>query len=310
MPVDQSFAMFAAQSDDAFRAGADAAMRAGLQWTAANMKYVLIPAVIVFGLLIAVGQMSKGRALSFSGRLAILIFAAVSMAYSTMFADLMVDGIPNEIASSINGGGLRITSAQQWDVLNAGVSNFTANVRGQATGISNIPTRMAADLANGYAKVWLRMFFYMWIIARIAMRLLIASTAFLLLMIMYDHSRGWLQQQIGKMVGIIVWQLMSAIMTSVMLAGAEVYLRDAIANPGASLDMQIDRIWDIGGHFLGCFIMVLLLPALSAVGSGYVAGGIQGGVMATAAGAITAASRSMAGSARVIKNYLEKDKKP
>lgn len=287
MSAAQNFAMFAAQYDEAIRAGADAAMNAGLARLTQLMPYFLTPMVIMWGVLGATGQLGWGRLLSYLLRLAFFLWLVVGLAYVPVIRNTVVDDIPNEIATVVNGGGATITSAQQFDALDEATAHFVANIKAQATGIFAFPTRLTADAARGYAKFWLELIFYIWIIVRMATYLLVASMAFMMLFVLFDSTRGWVMSMVGKMVGVSVWQLMTSILLAVQVAGMQVYLRSAIANPGASIDEQLENAWDIGGWFLGCFVLLLVVPSLSGFGAGYVAAGAQGAIF----GAVGTAGR-------------------
>lgn len=307
MAAEQNFAMFAAQYDDALRAGADAAMRAGLARVRELMPFVLVPLVVGCGVLFSIGQLDRGRLFTYGFRVCLFLWLVVGMAYVPHVSDLVVDAVPNEIASVVNGGGNAITSARQFDVLDEAVAHFVAQIKGQATGLWHIPTRVSADASRAIAKFWLELVFYVWIAMRMATRLLVAAAVFLLPFIFFDSTRGWLMQMFGKFVGVSVWHLMTAILAAVMVAGMQVYLRAAIASPGASIDEMLEQLGDIGGWFLGCFILLLILPALAGVGSGYVASAAQGTILGMAAagarlaaGAGGAAGRATAGALRRI----------
>lgn len=276
MPV-TTYQTFASIYDEGLRAGADAATRAGLSWTATVLKAALLPWFVVVGAQIALGQFSLGKLLGYGTRIALVLWLAVGAAYTTVIADTIVDGIPNEIASAINGEGARVTFAEGFDRLAAQTDYFTAQIKGQATGyITGIPTRFAADAYNGGAKTFLGLFFVVWIVVRIATRILVAGLSFFLLLLIFETTRGFVMDYLGKLVSVIAWMLMTSITVRVLLDGCKVYINNAIANPGASLDEQLSMLWTIGTWFLACAMIALIVPALAMVGSGFFVGAAQG----------------------------------
>lgn len=286
MAAERNFEMFAAQYDEALRAGADQAMMALLERAATIMPAVLTPLVIGLGVLWAIGQLGLGRAFSYIARIAVVVWLIVSLAYIPMIRDTVVNDFPNEIAGWVNGDGQAMSSAAQFDRLDEANAHFTSLILGQATGFLQMPTRIIAHAHRAAAKFWLELIFYIWIACRMLTYLLVASGVVFVFFLLFESTRNWFGEFLGKLVGVCVWQLMSAIMLRITLVGMEVYMRAAIANPGRSLDEQLETAADIAGWFLGCFILLLLLPAAAGVGSGMVAGAAQGtvlGLMTTAA---------------------------
>lgn len=318
MSVQQQYAMFAAQYDDAIRYGADAAMNAAIRRMAELLPYIAPFVAIACGLLLATGQLSKGKALSYLGRLCLFLWLIVGAAFAPVVRDTFVDDLPNEWATMVNSPtNDRITFAQQFDRLDTAVSNFHAHVKDNATGWSGIPARMSVDASRAYASVTLRLIFYVWIVVRQATYYLVVATVILLGFIFFDTTRGWVMAQFGKLVGVSMWQFMVALQLSVSLGGMQVYVRSAMAQPGRSLDAQIDAAWSLGGWFLGCFVMILIIPSLIGFGAGYVAAagqgaifGMVGGAVRGAAGAGASLGQQTAASLRRIAKNTSRNTKP
>jgi hypothetical protein len=307
MAARDNFASFAAFYDEALRAGADAAVNAGLAEMRELFPFFMVPMVSVWGILLWRGLITVQRLQSYGMRVAVFMWLAIGAAYVPHVRDLVVDAIPNRIASAVNGGGSPITSAQQFDVLDEATAHFASQIRANATCFTCLGNRVSADMAEGWAKLWLAVIFYMWIAVRQITYLLVAAGAFMLIFLIPESTRSWPMQMFSKFVGVSVWQLMTSILLAMSMAGMQSHLRDAISNPGMSIDEQLQNLKDVGGWFLGVFFLLLVVPALSGFGAGHAAGVAQGTVMGTlgmagrfAASAGGAAGRQTASTLRSI----------
>lgn len=268
MPL-TTYQQFYAQYDTAIRAGADEATMAGIRKVAELFPYVIIPVIIVCGILLALGQMDRGVFFKYGGRFCIVIYLVISQAFVPIVRDNIVDGIPDEIATAINGNGSRITAVEQFDRLDQASGYFTARVLGQATGISQIGNKIAAWGARGFQKIWLEATFVIWMGVRMLTHIAVAVLAFVLVFALAQSTAPWVMEQLGKIIGLLTWQLAMSILLKVMLSGTEVFLRDILARGAAmSIEQQVDVCFDIAGWFFACFVLVLMVPTILGVGAG------------------------------------------
>jgi len=265
--VQNTYQMFSAQYDAAFRAGAEAAMRAGLAYIQGLMPALLLPMVIAVGVLGAYGGLTKERMWSYGTRAAIFVWLVGSLAYIPMVWTLFADEIPNAIATVVNGGGQTIQAVQQFDVVNATAMNFTGRILEQATGLFQIGNAIAAWIARFFQKIFLDLIYGIWVCMRLLTYVLLAGGAFLMPFILFSNTRGWLMEFFGKLVAMMVWQLMTSILVKIMLTGMMTFLAAATSSAGLSLTQMIDTSFTIAGWFFICFIMVALVPAIAAIGS-------------------------------------------
>lgn len=302
-----TFQEFYSRFDVAIRAGSDEATMAGLRKTAEILPYVLIPIVVVVGIMLALGLFDKGKLFSYSGRIAIVIWLAVSQAFVPIVRDNITDGIPNEIATAINGDGRNITAVEQFDRIDQASGHFTSRVLGQATGFSQIGNKVAAWTARGFQKFWLAASFIIWMGVRLITHIAVAVMAFMLIFFIAKSTAQWALEQLAKLVGLVMWQLAMSILMKVTLSGTEIFLRDTLARgAGMSIEQQVDQCFDIAGWYFCCFILILMVPAIIGVGGGaaassFVASGAlinAGRTMQSAGNRLAAAANSMGRSAR------------
>jgi hypothetical protein len=268
MPL-TTYQQFYAQYDVAIRSGADEATAAGLRWVAGVFPAIIIPVIIVAGLLLAWGLLDKGRIFQYGGRAAIVIYLVISQAFVPIVRDNIIDGVPNEIASAINGNGSRITAVEQFDRLDQASGYFTARVLGQATGISQIGNKIAAWAARGFQKFFLEATFVIWMGVRMLTHIAVALLAFSLVFLLMQSTSQWVMEQLGKIIGLLSWQIAMSILLKVMLTGTEVFLRETLVRgQGMSIEQQVDVCFDIAGWFFACFVLVLMVPSIIGVGAG------------------------------------------
>lgn len=300
-----TYQQFYTQYDEAIRAGADAAMHAGLAKMGELLPYTLIPVVIVCGVLVATGQMGMRLFTSYGWRVVLLVWLTLGAAYVPYVRDMVVDTIPNEIASTLHGGvENRITVAEQFDVLETASGHFVSLVLAQATGPFQIGNRVSAWFARGCMKFFIEIIFYMWIAVRMLTYLVVAMAAFMLILIPFESTRGWFLAMVGKMVGLTVWQLAISILLKIVLAGSMVYLRGVLTGgAGMSIEEQIDTCWSIAGWFLGCGVLTIAIPTVCAGFGANIAGGagIALGAMATGATNAIRAGNAMSRAAHTVR---------
>lgn len=280
------YTLFAANYDDAVRAAAQSAMTAGLSRIREWLPFIFFIMVSIAAIGVISGALIMQRVLVYGFRAAVVMWLVVSMAYIPMVWTLVADTIPTEIASAINGGGSRVTAISQFDEVNRVASTHIADILAQATSLWQVGDRMAAYVASGCQKVVLTFIFAIYFSMRLMGYVLVAGGVWLLPGLLFDGTRGWVQEFFGKIVGLMVWQIMTSIVVHVLLTGMLTFLATA-AVVGASLTQAIDTAFMIVGWFVLCLILVILVPAVSAIGShiGASSAVVQGALVGGAASA-------------------------
>lgn len=282
------YEQFFAYHDEAMRAGADAAVAAGLAKMGEILPFVAVPFVVFCALMVAWGAMDRGKMLNYLSGLAVAIWLIQGGAFIPYIRDMALETVPNEYASALHAGtNDRINSVQQFAIVDAAAGHHVSLVLGKATGIFQIGNAFAAWQARGWQKFWLECVFIVWIAMRMVLLLALSILSFLIVFFIFPPIRHWFMSQLTVIVSIVLWQLSASILLKIMLGGVMIYMRNIInEGAGMSIEQQIDQAWSIAGWFFCCFMLLLAVPAVI---------GIRGGASSAplVAGAMVSASRSM-----------------
>ena len=295
--ADTSFAGYAQFQDEALRAGMDAVIATSLAQAVPVLR-VLMGLYVLLTFALMAGQ--RITAYTFVGRCvrAIVVLGLITGQgfYAQHIRDNTFDTIPNAVASIINGGGTRISAAQQFDLVSQAAEAMVADVRSRNTAWSS------AAISNGIG-VWVAgaainlvnaIIAGMWLLGRKLMAIVICFGVWLLVFELFDRTRGWVDHWIGAIVGLLVFQLGSSILLQVMLRGEMAMFRSLMTNPTANADEAVYNLFRVAGYIGTDALTMLALPIICAVGSGI--GAAQGVGMALAAG-VPGRAAAMAGRA-------------
>lgn len=285
---------YARFTDDLTTAGMDEVITAGITASlgvlrAALMLYVLIAAVMVM-----YGRMSGWEAVRRGVRAMAIIALLQAGTYGSYVRETFWVTIPDKVASSLSGSPTTITAAQRFDRVNQAAANLVAVADQQATGLFNFRPQIAITIAEACMKAFLFISFALWLVSRIATALLIAAGPFLLIAFLFDATRGWVLQWVGKLVGLAVWQLCAAILAEIVLRGSMTWVQRVAGATGVGLPEMVDELWKVVIWFGLNAIVMLGLPYYAAIGSSAAAGL---GVAATAGWAVAGTAASLGASA-------------
>ena len=97
--------------------------------------------------------------------------------------------------------------------------------------------------------------------------------AVLLIFYLFQHTRRWAENWIGKMVSLMLLQLFVAILLQVIIAQFTGYMRTSEAQSvsGIDIDEAINALWSIAWTFGVGLLLLVSLPAIaSSIGGGHV----------------------------------------
>nr|WP_302479809.1 type IV secretion system protein [Roseicella sp. DB1501] len=249
------------------------------------MLYVVIAAVLVM-----YAKMDGWDAVKRGVRAMAIIALLQAGTYGSMVREQFWTTIPNLVATSLSGNVTAITAAQRFDRVDMAASNLIARADGQAAGLLNLRPQIAISFAQAAIKVFLLVSFALWLVSRVATALLIAVGPFLLIAWLFDATRGWVLQWIGKLIGLAVWQLCAAILAEMVLRGSMYWVQRVAAFPGAGLAEMLDGLWKVAIWFGINMLVMLGLPYYAAIGSSSAAGA---GVAVATGGALVGGAASM-----------------
>lgn len=263
-----NYAETAAQFDRMMAAGTAEVLDAGLGWMTDLLPPVVTLLVMFCGTLMALGQLHTGTALKYAGRLVLLLALVSAGTYADAVVTPILDTIPDEIASRLNGLGASLTAAEQFDIVANTLEEMTEVALANATGLLRIADRAAIHGHNAWGSGALAVMFWVWVAMRMLLHLVVMLGAFLLVLIPFDTTNGIVREWGAKVVGVLAWQLVAAILLKVSLTGSMLML-ERVAQAGTpSLAAQIAQLRDIARWCLGMLVLFLVAPAACGFGAG------------------------------------------
>lgn len=281
------FSDFATSLDTMLISSMDAVISGGLAGMRGQIALALSLYVIGFAFLTIYGKTDVGTAAMAAVRALVVTQILQAANYTLYVRDFFFTDLPNTIASAMGGPRLTISSAQQFDALWSAALNATSIVLGQATGFTMMPERGIAWLLAGAMLLALGVIFLVWIIARVFMAIIICMGVFIVLLFLFSATRGFVEQWIGKLVGLVVLQLTTSILLRLILVIINEKMRTMGAAPAGNVDAMLAQLTSIAAvYWIGAALMVVL-PSFVAIGSGVSAGAVVAAGMAgrTASGA-------------------------
>src|SRR4051812_20217734 len=193
------------------------AIDAGLAWIAPQLRIALGLYVIGYAFLMMYGRVEGWTLASAVGR-AMAVAAILKIDnYSYYVRDLFFTDLPNQLARAMNGPRITVNSAQQFDVLWEAVVHYTAFIKSQATGWSNVVNVGVVLVMAGMNLGALWVIFGVWLISRVFMALVICLGPFLIILYLFRGTREYVNQWLGKIAGLTLLQLAAAILLRILL---------------------------------------------------------------------------------------------
>lgn len=286
---------FARFTDDLTTAGMDGVIAGGIAASLGVMRSALMLYVVIAAVMVMYAKMDGWDAVKRGIRAMAIIALLQAGTYGSYVREQFWTTIPNLIASSLSGNPTSITAAQRFDRVSTAAAHMVARADGQATGIFNFRAQIGISFAEFAMRFFLFVSFALWLVARVASALLICAGPFLLIAWLFDATRGWVLQWIGKLVGLAVWQLCAGILTEMVLRGSIFWVQRVAAVPGIGLAEVLDGLWKIAIWFGINMLVMLGLPYYAAIGSASAAGMGVAGAMGSAAIGGAAAMGARAG---------------
>src|SRR3954468_8410704 len=285
------FTTAAAAFDQSLIAGMDDAIAAGLAWVTPQLRVAMMLYVIGMGFLTMYHKTDSWSFVHAAAKGIALGTIIKITNYNYYIRDLFFYDLPNGFAAALHGPRAAVDSARQFDVLWSAVLHMAGFVLGQATGFSHIIDRGVIWALTGLIGLALWLCFIIWYIARVFMALIICLGAFMLVLALFKQTRGYLEQWIGKLVGLTMLQLSSSILLRIVMVIMTDRMMLMKNDPSMSVDMLISSVAGVCGVFWMGALLMVALPSAIAIGSGVGAGvavtsGMLGGIGAAAGGLV------------------------
>jgi type IV secretion system protein VirB6 len=293
------FTTAAAAFDQSLIAGMDDAIAAGLAWVTPQLRMAMMLYVIGMGFLTMYHKTDSWSFVHAAAK-GIALGAIIKVTnYNYYVRDLFFYDLPNGFAAALNGPRAAVDSARQFDILWSAVLHLVAFVLGQATGFSHIVDRGVVWALAGLILLALWLCFIIWYIARVFMALIICLGTFMMVLTLFRQTRGYVEQWIGKLVGLTMLQLSSSILLRIVLVIMNDRMMLMKNDPSMSVDMLISSVAGVCGVFWMGALLMVALPSTIAIGSSVGVGvAITSGMLGSvgvAAGGLAKAGISRAG---------------
>jgi type IV secretion system protein VirB6 len=178
--------------------------------------------------------------------------------------------IPNWIAHVVNGGAGPMAGAQQFDAVLSATGHFAATILKQTT-LWDVGARIDIGIATLADLLTLGIAFVVWEVSSLMMGLVVCLGPFVLIGMLFSATRSITQQWISKLIGLLMLQLMIAVLLQVIIAGNDEYLRQVQAAPGTGIDEEIQALFDIVAFASMSAVIAVLVPGVAA----YIGGGVS-----------------------------------
>lgn len=292
-----SYERWALLFDTGIRAALDQAIAQGLAQSRTALAPVATFWVVAIGVMFATGRMSVGTAASRIGWLALAVAITTSGFFGEIVRPLFMEDLPRAIAASVSGAaGLAPSSgtgsAAQFDVMSAAVWNMAYNLRA-AAGWSQMYMWPVIYVAAGVLDVTIALMFAVWLIVRLSISLMVATLAFMPLLLLFAATRMWIMEAVGKLVGLLMHQLMVGIMLLIAIDGAQAQIREAINTPG-DIDLKMKAMFSILAFMVVALCVLLKIPSLVSGGAGWAISGATAAMTSRMGGALGAAGTASA----------------
>jgi len=277
----------------------DDAITAGLTWVTPQLRVAMMLYVIGMGFLTMYHKTDSWSFVHAAAK-GIALGAIIRITnYNYYVRDLFFYDLPNTFAASLHGPRAAVDSAQQFDVLWSGALHFCGFVLGQATGFSHLIDRGVVWALAGLILLALWLCFIVWYLARVFMALVICLGTFMLVLALFRQTRGYVEQWIGKLVGLTMLQLTSSILLRLVLVVMNDRMLLMKNDTTMSVDLLITAFAGVCGVFWMGALLMIALPSVIAIGSGVGAGvAITSGMLGSvgvAAGGLARAGITRAG---------------
>jgi hypothetical protein len=277
----------------------NSSIAAGLAWVTPQLRVAMMLYVIGMGFLTMYHKTDSWSFVHAAAKGIALGTIIKITNYNYYIRDLFFYDLPNGFAAALNGPRAAVDSARQFDILWSAVLHLVAFVLGQATGFSHIVDRGVVWALAGLILLALWLCFIIWYIARVFMALIICLGAFMMVLALFRQTRGYVEQWIGKLVGLTMLQLTSSILLRLVLVVMNDRMLLMKNDTTMSVDLLITAFAGVCGVFWMGALLMIALPSVIAIGSGVGAGvAITSGMLGSvgvAAGGLARAGITRAG---------------
>ncbi len=291
---------------DQLKSAMDSIIAAELQFVVPILKSLLVMFVVRQFTLTWTGNMTVERFVGSSVRAAIVVLLiSHSGAFAQYVRDPLFDKVPQAISSTIlSSAGVQTsgsaTIAQQFDKASTASDAVTAAIVAKQTSfsVSSLVNYLSAQLANGGIQFLLSCIAAVWLLGQTLLAIILCFGPLLLGFELFDRTRGWVDQWIGKLVGMTAFGIGTSILLAIQMRGLLLLLKAVNGNIPTSGAEAVAVLMRICGNVVMDLFTMGALPLICAYGSGVAASLAAPAVMPQRAAASAARAASAAAAAR------------
>jgi hypothetical protein len=300
-----SFDAIAQGRIDQLKSAMDAIIAAELQFVVPTIKALLVMFVVRQFTLTWTGNMTVERFVGSSVRAAVVVFLiSHSGAFVQYVRDPIFDKIPQAISSTIlSASGMQTTStatiAQQFDKASAASDAVTAKIVKSQTAwaVASAVNYLSAQLANGGIQFLLACICGVWLLGQSLLAIILCFGPLALGFELFDRTRGWLDQWIGKLVGMTCFGVGTSILLGIQMRGLLDLLHTVDSSVPANGAQAVAVLMRVAGNVGIDLLTMGALPAICAYGSGVAASLAAPSAIAAMRGGAAAGSAARAAAA-------------
>jgi len=248
------------------------------------------------------GNMTVERFVGSSVRAAVVVFLiSHSGAFVQYVRDPLFDKIPQAISNTIlASAGVQTNSsatiAQQFDKASAASDAVTAAIVSKQTGFSvaSFVNYLSAQFANQGIQWLLAGIAAIWLLGQSLLAIILCFGPLLLGFELFDRTRGWVDQWIGKLVGMTAFGIGTSILLAIQMQGLLRLLKAVNSNLPQSGVEAVAVLMRVAGNVVMDLLTMVALPAICAYGSGVAAALAAPSAMLAIRGSAAAASGARA----------------
>lgn len=276
------FAPFQQQFETGLNTTVSTVITSALQAVAPELTTALVIFIIIQGMLISFRRYDYWMGLTNIARATCVALLLSAGYYSTWIQSPFMTTIPNWIAHVVNGGSGPFAGAQQFDAVLSATDHFAAGILTQTT-LWDVGARIDVGIATMADLIALGIAFVIWELASLMTGLVVCLGPFVLIGMLFSATRSITQQWIGKLIGLLVLQLMIAVLLQLIISGNNEYLRQVQAAPGTGIDEEIQALFCIVAFAGMSAVIAILVPGVAA----YIGGGVSLNVVGRMAQAVS-----------------------
>lgn len=264
----QVYTALAAQWDAVIGTGINDTIGQSIAAAAQAFTAAGVLGIIIFGYLMAVGQLSTAVGARRIFQIASVATLLTAGYFNQFIQTPAMDTIPQWI-SQATGGNNTQGLPQQFDQIRNQVGQHEAAILQQANGItpSVIAQRLECAVITLMVFIELTIVFVIYEISRGMMGILVAVAPLIIWLYIFDTLRPVVMNLAGAAISILLLQVMLSIIVTMNVAADNAFMQQVAI--GGDVDVQIEGMMQIFTFFLFGCVMAVLTPEIAAkIGNG------------------------------------------